>query len=371
MFYTGVNNNVWGIGLTISTVKNDITSIKGYKSSLEVPINYTAKDLYDIIANLEYRLSMLEGNTSILPTPTPTPVQSITLNKNISTLTVGQTEQLSVIFTPTNPSNKNITWSASNSNCTVVNGLVTAKVSGECVITAISEDGSKTATCTYSINDREIGNNLLENIVWNNGYIDGNTGEIVTNTIDVYSDYINVNGYKVCRVYANDITTDTGSDSNKIICYTSDKTLIKFISANVKNVMGELPEGTEYIRISFRKDSNIYLQLNNVNNIFNTTNSTQGKYFDSLDGTEQSKADVAHTDYLTITSNDIIAIKGIISGAFFNINKGYLKGINYDENGKLQFINSEESNYIGLNFKFAETGQYCYSIKTVGSATIS
>ena len=30
LFYTGVRNSVWGIGLTISTKENDITSLKGY-----------------------------------------------------------------------------------------------------------------------------------------------------------------------------------------------------------------------------------------------------------------------------------------------------------------------------------------------------
>ncbi len=79
-------------------------------------------------------------------------VQSVTLNKSTHTMKVDETVQLTPTISPSNATNKEVTWTASNSNCTVVNGLVTAKTQGECVITCKSVDGNKTATCTITVN---------------------------------------------------------------------------------------------------------------------------------------------------------------------------------------------------------------------------
>ena len=81
-------------------------------------------------------------------------VQSVTLNKSTHTMKVDETVQLTPTISPSNATNKEVTWTASNSNCTVVNGLVTAKTQGECVITCKSVDGNKTATCTITVNSK-------------------------------------------------------------------------------------------------------------------------------------------------------------------------------------------------------------------------
>ena len=81
----------------------------------------------------------------------------ISLNKNSSVLTVGDKETLNVTFTPSNATNRNILWSASNSNATVVNGLVTAVSEGDCRITAKSSENSNIqAYCDYTINSKTI-----------------------------------------------------------------------------------------------------------------------------------------------------------------------------------------------------------------------
>ena len=83
-------------------------------------------------------------------TETNIDVQSISLNKNVSTLSVEKTERLTVTFNPPTATNQTLTWKSNNNNCAVVDGLVTAKAEGECIITATSNNG-KTASCTYTI----------------------------------------------------------------------------------------------------------------------------------------------------------------------------------------------------------------------------
>jgi len=82
------------------------------------------------------------------------PVTDVSLNKSTTTLSVGSTEKLIATISPTTASNKNVIWSSSNSNIASVStdGTVTANAAGTAVITAKTEDGSKTDTCTVVVN---------------------------------------------------------------------------------------------------------------------------------------------------------------------------------------------------------------------------
>ena len=90
-------------------------------------------------------------SSCIVSVSEPIPVNSISLNKESTEIRVGDSETLIISFTPSNASNKNITWSTSNSNATVSNGIVTGVTEGECIITATSEDGGYIATCTVNV----------------------------------------------------------------------------------------------------------------------------------------------------------------------------------------------------------------------------
>jgi hypothetical protein len=80
------------------------------------------------------------------------PVSSVTLNKTATTLSPGQSEQLTATVLPTNASNKDVNWASSNNGiATVNNGLVTAVASGEATIMATSVDGGITASCTVNV----------------------------------------------------------------------------------------------------------------------------------------------------------------------------------------------------------------------------
>jgi len=80
-------------------------------------------------------------------------VTGVSLNKTSTTLTVGETETLTATVVPTNATNKNVSWTSSNTSvASVSNGVITAKAAGTATITVKTADGSKTATCTVTVN---------------------------------------------------------------------------------------------------------------------------------------------------------------------------------------------------------------------------
>ncbi len=81
-------------------------------------------------------------------------VAAISVTPTSATLNVNATQQLTATITPANATNKNKTWSSSNTSIATVdaNGLVTAKGGGSTVITVTTQDGAKTATSTITAN---------------------------------------------------------------------------------------------------------------------------------------------------------------------------------------------------------------------------
>ena len=79
-------------------------------------------------------------------------VTGVALNKTTVALTVNQTETLTATITPTNATNKNVTWSASGDGAvSVVDGLVRALKPGTSTVTATTVDGGYTATCQVTV----------------------------------------------------------------------------------------------------------------------------------------------------------------------------------------------------------------------------
>lgn len=86
-----------------------------------------------------------------------TPVTGVSLNQTSATMEIGATLQLTATVSPSNATNKAVTWSSSNSTAASVdsNGLVTALAAGSATITVRTNDGSKTATCNVTVNATE------------------------------------------------------------------------------------------------------------------------------------------------------------------------------------------------------------------------
>ena len=95
--------------------------------------------------------TLWNGGTPDIPdVPTVVPVQNVALSKSTLTLTEGDSEALTATVSPSNATDKTVTWTVSPSGyATVFGGVVTALKEGSCTITATA--GGKSATCAVTV----------------------------------------------------------------------------------------------------------------------------------------------------------------------------------------------------------------------------
>lgn len=81
-------------------------------------------------------------------------LEKITIAKT-GEVELGQTLKIWITFTPDTATNKKVTWTSSDETIATVDntGRVTPKKVGQVIITATSEDGNKTSTCTVTVKE--------------------------------------------------------------------------------------------------------------------------------------------------------------------------------------------------------------------------
>ena len=89
---------------------------------------------------------------------TEIPVTGVKLNRSAATIGVDGSVDLEAIITPENATNKNVTWTSSNEKVATVSkdGTVIGVSEGTAVITVTTEDGSFTAECVVTVQQKEI-----------------------------------------------------------------------------------------------------------------------------------------------------------------------------------------------------------------------
>lgn len=115
------------------------------------------------------------GNVSnMLTIPVPAfvvNVDGVSLNKTSITINAGGYETLIATVSPSNATNKTVSWSSSNTSvATVSGGVVTAAAPGTATITVTTADGSKTAECTVTVTGT-----ISHTATGYNGTYDGNS----------------------------------------------------------------------------------------------------------------------------------------------------------------------------------------------------
>jgi len=99
-------------------------------------------------------------------------VTGVTLSSQSLTLNTGNTSTLTATVSPSNATNKNVTWSTSNSSVATVSssGVVTAVGKGTANITVTTADGGYTATCSVTVNQPVTGVSLnVQSLALNTG----------------------------------------------------------------------------------------------------------------------------------------------------------------------------------------------------------
>ena len=151
-----------------------------------------------------------QGFCELTVTP-DTALKGISMDVSSLTLTVGQARQLNVLYTPSYAANKTVFWTSDNPSVASVSpeGKVAALSEGCAVITATSEEGGFTATCSVTVS-KEAGTRVYYIVysgLWVNGErdpLDGcfNVEETESFLRHQYTYYICSNGSDLYSVEA-------------------------------------------------------------------------------------------------------------------------------------------------------------------------
>jgi uncharacterized protein YjdB len=153
--------NVGEIGLSINNGDEIATIYKGgskyvVSQKAKTNDNITLKAYnYDgnVVETMNYRLESTGKLTKLTP-PTSVRVTGVALDKTALTLISGGTGyKLTATVTPSNATNKNVTWKSDKTTVATVDasGNVKPIAAGTAKITVTTQDQSKTATCTVTV----------------------------------------------------------------------------------------------------------------------------------------------------------------------------------------------------------------------------
>ena len=152
--------------LNVSTYEDDGSNIsisyldanvKGLRLSFRVRDNSTSLNTSIKLSNL--KASNIDDSSILATAPDASldlnikqNVETVTLNKTSLTIKENESEILIASILPENATNKEVTWSSSDSSIAEVeNGKVTGKKIGSATITVTTQDGAKKATCAVEV----------------------------------------------------------------------------------------------------------------------------------------------------------------------------------------------------------------------------
>ncbi len=137
-------------------------------------------------------------------------VTGVSLNKTSTTITVGNTETLTATISPSDATNKNVSWSSSNTSVATVSssGVVTGKGPGIATITVTTADGAKKATCTVTVSTTVASGTCGDNLTWTLN----TDGELVISGTGAMTEYIthSIVPWKEYRTQIKKVTIKSG-----------------------------------------------------------------------------------------------------------------------------------------------------------------
>jgi hypothetical protein len=127
-------------------VKNGLVYTRSF-DNLDVYLDLSAETMETCTAIFTWKGKTGPGDVS--------EVTGVSVSPTTFSLTTGGTRQLSATVSPSDATNKNITWSTSNNEVATVStsGLVTAKGNGTASITVRTSDGGYTANSSITVSD--------------------------------------------------------------------------------------------------------------------------------------------------------------------------------------------------------------------------
>ena len=175
-------------------------------------------------------------------------VTGVSLNRSSVSLKKGNTTSLTATVSPSNATNKNVTWTSSNTSvATVSNGVITAKKAGTSTITVITNDGNKKATCTVTVTNPKNG--------WytENGkkYYYKDDKKLTSQFVDYI--YLDSTGAAMDKMGSFNITVYRST------AWANQKLNVRKSSNGSSAILGTIPEGGKVTILS--SDSNGYIKV--------------------------------------------------------------------------------------------------------------
>lgn len=158
------------------------TSVASVSSSGVVTANAAGNATITVKANDG---SNVTASCTVTVTQNKVLVTELSLSRTKAEMFVDETLTLSVTAYPSNATNKDVTWSSSNTNVATVSssGVVTAKSAGNATITAKANDGSGiTASCTITVTQKTV---LVTKVSLSKTKVEMSVGETLTLTAEV------------------------------------------------------------------------------------------------------------------------------------------------------------------------------------------
>ena len=141
------NNGTASSNNSIPSINNGDSNSNSGSSSSNNPSNNSG--------NSNSNQSNTPQQPSTSEQPTTTPVTGVTI-KGANEVYIGDNITLTATVTPSNATNKNVTWASSNTSvATVSNGVVTGKSTGKVTIT-VTADGNHQATIEITVKEKPV-----------------------------------------------------------------------------------------------------------------------------------------------------------------------------------------------------------------------
>ena len=358
VFYTGVCDNVWGIGLTISQTKNDVTSIKGYVSGVASVIesgkNYDSEiaELYDLISALTAKIN--EQDERILTLESMRwEVTGITLNKESLSINEGETAQLTATITPDDTPKNLVSWKSNNETVATVdgNGLVTAVGAGNCTIVCYAKaDETIKAECSVKVAGEV---NVLKGISLHDGYVNYLTGELGASSADVYSDMFTITGYdEICVDFLAPAGGSGADNPYKAVFYDAENSFVNAVYDFHPYIAATVSECAMYCRLGSIKAGLNEIKIYTMLDITDLSGALANQYYNATDGALKTESGI-NCIKLPVEAGKRYVIYGCISGCVVDTNSAWLSEIAYNVNTPARFITADQDGFVCVNYKDA------------------
>ena len=249
-------------------------------------------------------------------------VSAVDLNQHIINIDLNETYMLKATVLPETASNKNVIWISSDDNiASVKDGVVIGNSYGACIITVISEDGSKTDTCkvvvevdmsesdNVNVTDIRLNNTILDLDIHESSYI---IHTVLPTNANQSVTYISSNG-NIAKVSNEGLVTGVSNGTCTITVVSNKNTNIKTTcdinvsnkeaEVNIDNLDNILILGTR--RVKNLQDNNMQLNMSFVIDDL--------LYFDIDKYPNNPKAVIIMLGLVDNSLYDITSIKSILS----------------------------------------------------------